>query len=242
MELEKEKFRVASVVFIFAALVTSISLIIFKPGNQNGINIYDGMSRILMVSLAVIAIVLTVLRYNRLVICSIALYFLVKSVTVLARLDKMVNVFKNSVKSDVNKKTKFSIKAYEIFSPASGFILLICTVLLISFAVIVIFSTFRKPVIPIMVICFFYMVSELLSEGLYIINTMKDKNIYKEYWKQNIIFMIWIVFECIMVCVACLLTREPFRKERAASNFNPDEDDLRREIEKYGEIREIKRR
>ena len=42
-----------------------------------------------------------------------------------------------------------------------------------------------------------------------------------------------------MVCYALLLTREPFRKERAASNFNPDEDDFRREIEEYGEIREI---
>ncbi len=242
MDLEKENYRGASFVFIFAALVVSVCLIILKPGEQKAINIYDGFSRILMVSFALIAIVLVVLRYNRLVISSIALYFLIKSVTVLARLDKMVNVFKNSVKSGVKKNTKFSIKAYEIFSPASGFILLICTVLLIAFAVIVIFSMFRKPAVPLMVVCFFYMVAEILAEGLYIVNSMKDKSLYKEYWKQNIIFIIWIVFECLMACLALLLTREPFRKERAASGFNPDEDDLRREIEEYGVIRDIQRK
>ena len=74
------------------------------------------------------------------------------------------------------------------------------------------------------------------------INTMKNKNLYKDYWKQNIIFIIWIVFEFFMVCLALLLTREPFRKERAASGFNPDEDDIRREIEEYGEIRDIQRK
>ncbi len=242
MELEKENYRVASFVFIFTAVVTSVSLIIFKPSGQKGINIYDGFSKVLMISFALIAVVLVILRYNRLVISSIALYFLIKSVTVLARLDKMVNIFKGSLKSGVNKKTKFSIKAYEIFSPASGFILLLCTILIIVFAVIVIFTMFRKPVVPLMVICFFYMIAELLAEGLYIVNTMKNKNLYKDYWKQNIIFIIWIVFEFFMVCLALLLTREPFRKERAASGFNPDEDDIRREIEEYGEIRDIQRK
>ena len=239
MELEKEKFRVASAIFIFVSLVDIVSLIMFSPGKQKGINIYDGFSKVLMISFAVIAIALAILRYNRLIISSIALYVLIKSVTALARLDKYVNIFKNSVNSGVKKKTNFSIKAYKLFSPISGFTLLICTVLLIAFAVIVIFTMYRKPVIPLMVIYFFYMVATLVAEGLYIINTMKDKEVYKDYWKQNIVYIIWTVFECAMVCYALLLTREPFRKERAASNFNPDEDDFRREIEEYGEIREI---
>ncbi|MBQ6230096.1 MAG: hypothetical protein IJJ74_03150 [Eubacterium sp.] len=242
MELEKEKFRVASVFFIFAALVDIISLIMFKPEGQKGIDIYDGFSKVLMIFFASIAIVLAVLRYNRLIISSMALYCLIKSVAALAKLDKYVNIFKNSVKSDIKKNTKFSIKAYELFSPLSGFSLLICTVLIISFAVIVIFTMYRKPVIPLMVVFFFYMVATLFAEGLYIINTMKDKELYKDFWKQNIIMIIWSVFEWIMICLALLLTREPFKKERVASRFNPDEDDKRREIEEYGEIREIKRR
>lgn len=242
MDLEKEDYRAASFVFIFTALVTSVCLIILRPGDQKAINIYDGFSKVLMVSFAVIAIVLTVLRYNRLVISSIALYFLTKSVTALAGLDKMVNVFKKSLQSGVNRKTRFSIKAYEIFSPASSFILIILTVLLIAFAVIVMFTMFRKPVIPLMVICFFYMVAQLLAEGLYIVNSIKDKSAYKDYWKQNIIFIVWILFECLMTCLACLLTREPFRRERAASGFNPDDDDKRVLLEDYGEIREFDRK
>ena len=93
MELEKENYRVASFVFIFTAIVTSVSLIIFKPSGQKGINIYDGFSKVLMISFALIAVALVILRYNRLVISGIALYFLIKSVTVRARLDKMVNIF-----------------------------------------------------------------------------------------------------------------------------------------------------